>query len=211
MNGPVFKIDGRPAGDRRGPLAAQVLPRRAAAALERAPRRHEPGRPAAADPRGGREVRALAAPPPVDEAGAHLPVADQRPQRVDFDRWMQLDLQYIDNWSPASTSRSCCRPSPWCSPGAGPRRLGPSRMDDAPAPAETPERSRHRWIALMVLVVLVLGVPVHGRLAQGHCGCRPGGRRLRPARSPSSARGWIAGGRRPTSTSSGWANSSRRW
>ena len=42
----------RSAGDRFRPLPAPLQPRRAAAALERAARRHEPGRPASADPRG---------------------------------------------------------------------------------------------------------------------------------------------------------------
>ena len=75
------QAEARSAGDPARPLPAPLQPRRAAAALERAARRHEPGRPAAADPRGGRPVPALAAPPPRHEARPHLPLADQRPQQ----------------------------------------------------------------------------------------------------------------------------------
>ena len=81
MNGPVFKLRSDPRVTRLGRLPAPLQPRRAAAALERAARRHEPGGPAAADPRGGGPVPALAAPPPGHEARPHLPLADQRPQR----------------------------------------------------------------------------------------------------------------------------------
>ena len=71
----------RSAHHRRRPRPAQVLARRAAAALERAEGRHEPGRPAPADPRGGRGVSPVASPPAVDEAGTDVPLAGQRPQQ----------------------------------------------------------------------------------------------------------------------------------
>ena len=72
----------RSAGHRARPLPAQVLARRAAAALERAQGRHVAGRAAAADPRGGEALPALAAAAAGDEARAHLPVADLGPQRL---------------------------------------------------------------------------------------------------------------------------------
>ena len=81
MNGPVFKAQGRSARDAGRPLAAPLLPRRAPAALERAQGRHEPRRPAPADPGGSGVVPPLAPPPPVDEARPDLPLAGQRPQR----------------------------------------------------------------------------------------------------------------------------------
>src|SRR6185503_17282021 len=54
---------------------------RAAAALPRAGRAHEPGGAAAALPRGSRALRALDAPPPLRHAGPDLPLADPRAQR----------------------------------------------------------------------------------------------------------------------------------
>jgi hypothetical protein len=65
-----------------------LLDRRATAAVERAARGHEPRRSAASDPRGGPEVRALAAAPPVDEARNHLSLAGLREER---DRLRGLD------------------------------------------------------------------------------------------------------------------------
>ena len=47
-NGPVFKIRNDPRITRVGRILRQLEPRRAAAALERPARRHEPGRSAAA-------------------------------------------------------------------------------------------------------------------------------------------------------------------
>ena len=77
-----FQAQARPARDLARALSAQVLTRRDPAAVERAARRHEPGRPATADPGRGRGVLSLAAATAVDEARSDLSVADQRPQRA---------------------------------------------------------------------------------------------------------------------------------
>ena len=69
--------DQRPADHAARPVPAPHEPRRAAAALEHPPRRHEHRRPAAGGARGSASVRAVAAPPAVDEARADLPVAGQ--------------------------------------------------------------------------------------------------------------------------------------
>ena len=81
MKGPVFKLRSDPRVTALGRLPAPLQPGRAAAVLERAARRHEPGGAAPADPRGGGPVPALAAPPAGDEAGPHLSLAGQRAQR----------------------------------------------------------------------------------------------------------------------------------
>ena len=57
----LFKIADDPRMTRVGPLPAPHVARRAAAALQRAARRHEPRRPAPADPRGGPALLGLAA------------------------------------------------------------------------------------------------------------------------------------------------------
>ena len=75
------QAEGRSAGDRAGTVPPPLQPGRAAAVLERAARRHEPGGAAPADPGRGGQVRALAAPPPGDEARHDLPLADQRPEQ----------------------------------------------------------------------------------------------------------------------------------
>ena len=99
--GPGLQVAPGPARDPARAPAAPLQPRRAAAVLERPARRHEPRRPTAADPRGGRPLRALAAAAAGDETRPHLSLADPRPQRsIDFEEWMRLDLEYIDSWSP---------------------------------------------------------------------------------------------------------------
>ena len=79
--GPLFKITQRSTHDARRRLPAPLEHRRAAAAAQRAARRHEPGRPAAADPIRGGGIRRLAAGPPAGVAWADRTVASQRPQR----------------------------------------------------------------------------------------------------------------------------------
>src|SRR5690606_15996487 len=69
----------------RAPAAAHQ-PRRAAAAVEHPPGAHELHRAPPVHRRGGRQVRAVAAPPSEHEARADLPLADQRPQRADLRR-----------------------------------------------------------------------------------------------------------------------------
>ena len=64
-----------------GPAAAPAERRRAAAALERRPRRHVGDRPAADAPLPGRRLRRAPAPPPRREAGHHRLGADPRPRR----------------------------------------------------------------------------------------------------------------------------------
>src|SRR5262249_18399263 len=64
-----------PAADGGRAGAPPALDRRAAAALERDPGRHEPRGTQAAAARGGGPLRAVAAPPALDEAGPDMPVA----------------------------------------------------------------------------------------------------------------------------------------
>src|SRR4029077_10937526 len=76
-----LKKKSEPARDARRPHPPQILARRAAAALERAERRHEPGWSEPAGAGGSPFLPPLASPAAVDEARPDLPVADQRPER----------------------------------------------------------------------------------------------------------------------------------
>jgi hypothetical protein len=82
MSGPVFKLEQDPRVTRIGPVSAQDEPRRTAATSERVQRGHEPRRAATAADLRGREICLHgAAAAAFDEAGDHLPLAGQRPQR----------------------------------------------------------------------------------------------------------------------------------
>src|SRR5687768_5521141 len=69
------QVRARPAADAGRADPPAPVHRRAPAALERDRRRHEPRGPAPAAARGGLAVRALAAPPALDEPGPDVPVA----------------------------------------------------------------------------------------------------------------------------------------
>src|SRR6185295_14523873 len=71
----------RSAGDVLRALPPPLQPGRAPPVLERGARRHEPGGAAPADPRGGGEIPALAAPPAGHEARHDLPLAGERAQQ----------------------------------------------------------------------------------------------------------------------------------
>ena len=99
MNGPVFKVTDDPRITRVGRFLRRTLARRAAAAVERAPRRDEPGRPRPPlpDEVAGYDLwhrRRLSMKP-----GHHRAVAGPRPPRPNFDHWVEADLEYIDRWS----------------------------------------------------------------------------------------------------------------
>ncbi len=120
MDGPVFKAPTTRASPGR-PLAAPLQPRRAAAALERAARRHEPGRPAPADPEEVARYERWQRRRLSMKPGHDLPLAGLGPQRA--------RLQPLDGARPrttsttgpsGSTSRSCSRT---CRGAVGPRRL----------------------------------------------------------------------------------------
>ena len=84
MDGPVFKIDNDPRVTRVRPLPPPLEPGRAAPALQRPPRAHEPGRAAAPSRRG--DPGAARSLPSASQraAGAHVPLADPRPERPLF-------------------------------------------------------------------------------------------------------------------------------
>ena len=90
---------GRSAADARGPLSAQILDRRVAAAVERAERRHVAGGSAARGAGRSGAVSDLAAPPAAHASRADLPVGGLRPRQRGFRDLDELDMQYIDNWS----------------------------------------------------------------------------------------------------------------
>ena len=82
-------LRGQPAatrGSRAPGAAAAALDRRAAAALERHPRRHVDDRAAADAPLPGRPLRRAPAPPPRREARDHRLGADPRPRRAALGR-----------------------------------------------------------------------------------------------------------------------------
>ena len=89
----------RPAPHRARPLSAQVLHRRMAAVLERAERRYVAGGSAPGGSRRSGTLPALAAPPPAHAAGPTCLWAVAGRDNLDFDTWMKMDMQYIDNWS----------------------------------------------------------------------------------------------------------------
>ena len=77
-NGVLFKMKDDPRITRVGALPAQVLARRAAAAVERAARRHEPRRAAPAAAGRGRAVRVARQPAAAHPPGHHRALAGQR-------------------------------------------------------------------------------------------------------------------------------------
>ena len=79
--GPLFKIARGPADHARRRVPAQVEPRRAAAAVERAARRDEPRRPAPVRRPRVRADHRLGQPPARHDARHHRPLAGARPQR----------------------------------------------------------------------------------------------------------------------------------
>ena len=99
QSGPVFKMQPRSACHALGRFIRKYQHRRAAAAYQRAARRHEPRRPTPADAVRGREVRGLAAPPPHVRPGLTCIWQVSGRNRIGFEEWMCLDLAYIDSWS----------------------------------------------------------------------------------------------------------------
>ncbi|WNY33478.1 sugar transferase [Curtobacterium flaccumfaciens] len=77
--GPLFKMQDDPRVTRVGAFPATDLARRTAAAVERAHRVDEPGRPPTGPAPRGRAVRGLRRPPTPRDPGDHRPVAGQRP------------------------------------------------------------------------------------------------------------------------------------
>src|SRR5829696_7897188 len=71
--------EGRSPRHARGQVPPALLAGRAASAVQRAPRRHVPRRPAPAPSPGGRPLRLRHAPPVPGEAWSDRPVAGQRP------------------------------------------------------------------------------------------------------------------------------------
>ena len=100
IRGPAFKLTDDPRMTRTGTTPPGDQPRRAAADLERAPRRDEPGRATAAAAARGRRVRPVASTPPLDEAGDHRGSGRSRADaRRTSTAGSELDLAYIDRWS----------------------------------------------------------------------------------------------------------------
>ena len=93
----------RPPGHPGGAVPAPLQPGRAAAALERAHRRDEPGRTQAAAAHGGGRLRGLAA-ATGSRSQPGITGLWQVSGRSDlpFDEYVRLDLFYIENWSLAS-------------------------------------------------------------------------------------------------------------
>ena len=91
---------GRSAADPRRALPAEILDRRMAAVVERAPRRHVAGRarvrrfPARSTSIERWQRRRLRMRP-----GLTCLWAISGRDDVDFETWMKMDMQYIDNWS----------------------------------------------------------------------------------------------------------------
>ena len=77
-----LQADRRPPHHPRRAVPASLQPRRAAAAAQRRPRRHEPGRPAAAGRRRGRPLRRHALDAPAGEARHDRRVAGGRALRA---------------------------------------------------------------------------------------------------------------------------------
>ena len=94
---PRLQDDRRSAGHAARPLPAPHQPRRAAAALERPPRRHEPRWPAPV-PSSRTSTDAPIAAACVNPGLTCLWQVSGR-NELSFPDWMRLDLQYIDNWS----------------------------------------------------------------------------------------------------------------
>ena len=100
IDGPRLQGHRRSAHHAHRPAPAPLEPRRAAAALERAARRHEPRGPAAAARQRGRRLRPVAPPPALHEARHHRPLAGARPAASPSSTaGCEDDLEYIDRWS----------------------------------------------------------------------------------------------------------------
>ncbi len=82
MDGPVFKLTHDPRVTPFGRLLAAIQPRRAAAALQRAPRPDEPGRPASAAGRGDRGADGGTPAAALDAPGADLLLAGGGAERA---------------------------------------------------------------------------------------------------------------------------------
>jgi hypothetical protein len=96
---PRLQARRRPSRDAAWRLPPPDQPRRAAAAVERAPGQDEPGRPAPGPAARGGRLRRLAPPAPLHEARHHRSRASERPRDGDFDHRASLDLDCIDRWS----------------------------------------------------------------------------------------------------------------
>ena len=103
---------GRPAGHprRRGP--APVLPRRAAAAVQRAAGRDVARRAPAAPAARGRRATSLDALAAAGPAGPHRLWQVSGRSDLSWDESVRLDLWYVDNWSLTVDFRSCGKALP---------------------------------------------------------------------------------------------------
>ena len=137
--GPLFKIKGEdPRITRVGGFLRSLEHRRAAAALERAARRHEPRRPAAVrrprvrpDHRLGR--RRLETTPGITGPWQVLGRND-----VPFEEMVKLDYVYVTNWSLWWDVRILCQTIPVVLSAGGPTD------DHHRAPRRRVARARHR-------------------------------------------------------------------
>ena len=98
-DGRMFKIPDDPRVTPVGRLLRRTLRRRVPAALERAARRDEPGRPAPADSARAPVRERLGPAPARPDARVDRPLAGLRPQRGDVHQMLVLDYLYVTNWS----------------------------------------------------------------------------------------------------------------
>ena len=75
--------------------------------------------PRPAVPERGGALPALAAPPPAHAARPDLPVGRSGRDNLDFETWMKMDMQYIDNWSLALDWKILLRTIPRVLTGSG--------------------------------------------------------------------------------------------
>ena len=135
MRGHVFKMKKDPRVTKAGRVLRALLPRRAAAVLERAEGRHEPGRPAAAVAGGSRRLCVVPPPPAERPPRHHRSVAGPGNGVVaDFEEIVRMECDYIDQWSlwlDILVMVARARPSPgWPA----------SKLPPAPPPARPPRR-----------------------------------------------------------------------
>jgi lipopolysaccharide/colanic/teichoic acid biosynthesis glycosyltransferase len=97
--GALFKIRNDPRVTPRRALPAALVDRRAAAALQRAPRRDVARRPAPASAARLRPARGLAPQAQPRAAGHHGPLAGLGPLRARLRRAVRLDFLYLERWS----------------------------------------------------------------------------------------------------------------